>query len=191
MGSTGSGRLPRDDGGVEAMSTAYLVFVGLYLAGLVIRDGYELLKKAGRVDTRDSRVFATVFTSMCVMWVSWFGLGLLAPTRLPVPDALRWTGLGAVILGFVLAVGGMWQLKGVENIDHLVTAGLFSRIRHPMYVGFILWILGWSAYRGAPASLVGGLLGLLSIVWWRRLEEGELQSRYGQAYAQYRARTWF
>lgn len=173
------------------MGVVYLVAVGLYLAGLLIRDGYELLKKTGGVDTRDTRVFAAVFTSMCVMWASWFAMGLLDPTHLPVPDILRWAGVGAVVLGFGLALGGVWQLRGVENIDHLVTTGLFSRIRHPMYAAFILWILGWSIYQGAPATLAVGCLGVASILWWRHLEELELGSHYGDVYAEYRAGTWF
>jgi protein-S-isoprenylcysteine O-methyltransferase Ste14 len=90
-----------------------------------------------------------------------------------------------VVLGFGLALGGMWQLKGVENIDHLVTTGLFSRIRHPMYVGFILWILGWSAYQGAVATSALGVLGVLSVLWWRHLEEKSLWSSYGSVYAEY------
>jgi protein-S-isoprenylcysteine O-methyltransferase Ste14 len=85
----------------------------------------------------------------------------------------------------------MWQLNGVENIDHLVTTGRFSRVRHPMYVGFILWILGWSAYQGAVATSALGVLGVLSVVSWRRLEETVLLSSYGSVYAEYRARTWF
>ena len=173
------------------MGVAYFVAVGCYVAGLLIRDGYELLKKTGGVDTRDTRVFAAVFTSMCVMWVSWFAMGFLDPRHLPVPDVLRWAGLGAVVLGTGLAVGGVWQLRGVENIDHLVTTGLFSRIRHPMYAGFILWILGWSTYQGAPATLAVGSLGIASVLWWRHLEEGEMASRYGEDYAQYRRTTWF
>ena len=173
------------------MDVAYVVCVGLYVAGLLIRDAYELLKKTDRIDTRDTRVFAFVFTSMCVMWVSWFVMGVLDPTRLPVPDVLRWLGLGTVILGSVLAIGGVWQLRGVENIDHLVTNGLFARIRHPMYVGFILWILGWGVYQGAVVSLAVGSLGIASILWWRLLEERELGSQYGMAYAEYRTTTWF
>ncbi len=173
------------------MSSTYLVCTGLYLTGLLIRDVYEFLKKAGRIDTRDTRIFTVVFASMCVMWVSWFAMGFLDPARVLMPEALRLTGLGAVILGFILALGGMWQLKGVENIDHLVTKGLFSRIRHPMYVGFILLILGWSAYQGALRSLAVGSLGILSILWWLRLEERELLTSYGAAYAEYRASTWF
>jgi protein-S-isoprenylcysteine O-methyltransferase Ste14 len=169
---------------------AYVVLVGVYLVGLLVRDGYELLKKAGRVDTQDTRVFAMVFASMMLMWIAWFGMGLRDPTRVPVPELLGWIGLGAVVLGALLAVGGMWQLRGVENIDHLETTGLFSKIRHPMYVGFILWILGWGTYQGALASLAIGCLGVISIMWWRHLEEGELEARYGEVYAQYRAETW-
>jgi protein-S-isoprenylcysteine O-methyltransferase Ste14 len=173
------------------MSTAYVIFTGLYLAAVLIRDVYELLKKTRRIDTSAPRLFAVVFASMCVMWVSWFAMGFVDPTRVPMPQALRWTGLGAVILGFGLVLGGMWQLKGVENIDHLVTDGLFSRIRHPMYVGFVLLILGWSAYQGSVTSLAVGSLGMLSILWWRDLEERDMLSSYGAAYADYRARTWF
>jgi protein-S-isoprenylcysteine O-methyltransferase Ste14 len=169
----------------------YLIFAGLYLNGLLVRDVYETLKKAGRIDTADKRVFGVVFSSMIVMWVSWFAMGFLDPVRLPVPGTLRMIGLGAVVVGFGMAIGGMWQLKGVENIDHLVTTGLFSRIRHPMYAGFILWILGWSTYQGAATTLALGCLGILSVIWWRRLEETALLSAYGSVYAEYRVRTWF
>lgn len=48
--------------------------------------------------------------------------------------------LGLTALALVLAIGGLVQLRGLENIDHLVTTGLYSRIRHPMYVGFILFL---------------------------------------------------
>jgi protein-S-isoprenylcysteine O-methyltransferase Ste14 len=59
-----------------------------------------------------------------------------------------------------LAVGALIQLRGVENIKHMVTAGLFRKIRHPMYTGFILWIFGWSVYHGALLSLAIGLFGV-------------------------------
>ncbi len=172
------------------MDAAYLGAVALYVVGLAIRDVYELLKLRDRVDTTSTPVFAAVFTSMVVMWVSWFAAGMLAPVHLAVPAIVRWTGLSTVLLGVVLAVGGMWQLRGVENIDHLVTTGLFSKIRHPMYVGFALWIVGWCAFTGAVTSLLLAPFGLASVLWWRRLEESDLAERYGSVYAQYRAETW-
>jgi protein-S-isoprenylcysteine O-methyltransferase Ste14 len=173
------------------VSAGYIVAVGLFLGGLVVRDIYELLKKSGRIDTRNARVFALVFVSMCVMWIAWFGMGLLDPVRPDLPAALTWLGLAAVIVGWAVAIGGLWQLRALENVDHLVTTGLFSKIRHPMYVGFILWIVGWSVYQGVPLTLAIGSVGVISILWWRHLEETALESCYGRAYTEYRATTWF
>ena len=85
----------------------------------------------------------------------------------------------------------MIQLKGLENINHLVTTGLFSKIRHPMYDGFILWILGWAIYHGAVISLLVGFVGIGNILYRRRQEERELESNYVEVYLDYRKRTWF
>ena len=75
--------------------------------------------------------------------------------------------------------------------DHLVTSGLYSRIRHPVY-------------------LFGSIAGLASVlalqVWWILViavpleaitiirairEERVLLSVFGEEYARYRERTWF
>jgi hypothetical protein len=45
----------------------YLFFLAFYLVGMVIRHGYERLKKSDRVDTRNKVVFASVFAAMCMM----------------------------------------------------------------------------------------------------------------------------
>jgi len=173
------------------MNTDYLVLLGLYLGSLIIRTSYELLKKAGRVNPKSTIIFAVIFAVMCLMWVSWFTLCPLDPFRLALPDQVRWMGLGVVILGLGLAIGAMVQLRGVENINHLVTTGLFSKLRHPMYTGFILWILGWPIYHGAVISLVIGFVGIGNILYWRRLEEENLESWYGKDYRAYRQGTWF
>jgi protein-S-isoprenylcysteine O-methyltransferase Ste14 len=171
--------------------SVFIVAIILYLAGLLFRDGYEYLKKNRRLDPTNPRIFAATFTAMIVMWFSWFAMVWLDPARLALPAPVPWIGLAAFLLGLGLAVGGMWQLKGVENIDHLVTDGLFSRVSHPMYAGFVFWILGLSVFRGAAISFAIGCLGLVSILWWRRLEERELLASYGTEYAEYRDTTWF
>jgi protein-S-isoprenylcysteine O-methyltransferase Ste14 len=79
----------------------------------------------------------------------------------------------------------------VENVDHLVTTGLFAKIRHPMYAGFILWIVGWATTYGAFVSLAAGVLCIGNILYWRHLEEGALEACYGARYRDYRAGTWF
>jgi protein-S-isoprenylcysteine O-methyltransferase Ste14 len=113
------------------------------------------------------------------------------PTRLVLSGTLHSIGLGAWIIGLGLALGALIQLRGVENIDHLITTGLFSKFRHPMYLGFIFWIIGWVIYFGAIVSLVVGLVGIGNILFWRRLEEEKLDESYGEVYQKYRQGTWF
>jgi protein-S-isoprenylcysteine O-methyltransferase Ste14 len=173
------------------MNTDYQIFFGLYLFSLVIRTSYELLKKAGRVNPKNTVVFAVILVVMCVMWATWFSMCPLDPFPLALPSSVRWVGLAVLIVGLGLSIGALLQLKGVENIDRLVTTGLFSKIRHPMYAGFILWILGWAIYHGALLSLVVGFVGIGNILYWRRLEEAELELRHGEDYRSYRKETWF
>jgi protein-S-isoprenylcysteine O-methyltransferase Ste14 len=100
-------------------------------------------------------------------------------------------GLGVLLLGLAIAVTALIQLRGVENIDHLVTTGMFSKLRHPMYLGFILWIAGWIIFTGAGASLLVGAVAVGCILFWRHLEEEKLLSDYGEEYERYRKGTWF
>ena len=79
----------------------------------------------------------------------------------------------------------------LRQTNQAVTTGLYSRLRHPMYAGFVLWIAGWLLYHGALLSLVPGLIGVFNIVYWGRLEDDRLAKEYGQAYEDYRRLTWF
>ena len=172
------------------MNSTFLLVAGLCLIGLAIRSGYELLKKAGKVDTKNRAIFAVVFVAMCLMLASWPVMCPLDPWRIALPGIARGFGLGLVTVALALAVGGLVQLRGLENIDHLVTTGLFTRIRHPMYSGFILWIVGWVVCYGAGASFVVGVVCIGNILYWRRLEEGTLAAQYGEDYRAYRSQTW-
>lgn len=172
------------------MDSAYLILAGLCLIGLMIRNGYELLKKRGRADVENKVVFVVVFAAMVTMLATWPFVCALDPGRVVVPRGVRWVGLGMMAVGIALAMGGMIQLRGVENIAHLVTTGLFSRLRHPMYTGFILWIIGWVAVYGSMVSPVIGVVCIGSILYWRHLEECALESHYGDDYRIYRRGTW-
>lgn len=109
----------------------------------------------------------------------------LSDVRLKPPKRRRRTQ------GHLLAVGSAVQLRGVANIDHLVTTGLYSRLAHPMYAGFLLWIAGWVMAYGAVISLAVGLVATGCVLSWRRLEDVALESRFRENYRLYRRRTWF
>ena len=173
------------------MATDYIVVLILFLASLFARTGYELLKEKGKIRPENKLLFIITLVAMFVLWFSWFNLCPLDPWRMELPDTVRWIGFILFALGTLLFIGAFVQLRGLENIDHLVTTGLFAKMRHPMYVGFILWFVGWSVFNGAAASLAFGLVGCANILYWRRLEEARLQSHYGERYLQYRRNSWF
>jgi protein-S-isoprenylcysteine O-methyltransferase Ste14 len=173
------------------MGGSYLILVVIFLVCLFLRTGYELLKEAGKIDPENKLIFGLIFSTMCLLWVSWFSLCPLDPSPVNLPEVLRWIGLGLFIGGMIFAVGALVQLRGVENIKHLVTSGLFAKIRHPMYTGFVLWILGWSIYHNAILSLFVGLIGIANILYWRRLEEARLLAQHGDTYQAYQLTTWF
>jgi protein-S-isoprenylcysteine O-methyltransferase Ste14 len=173
------------------MDNGFLIPAVLFLLCLAIRSVYEFLKEARKINPESKPIFAFVFTSMCVLWVSWFSLCPSDPFPVDLPDSVRWTGLAIFVVGTILAIGALIQLRGVENIDHLVTTGLFRKLRHPMYVGFMSWILGWSIYHSAIVSLAIGVIGLASVLWWRHLEEARLEVQFGSSFLQYRITTWF
>lgn len=65
---------------------------------------------------------------MSTFLASWVFMCPNDPLRAYGSIAARWTGCGIALVGFCLPVGGVVRLKKVENIDHLVTTGLFA---HP------------------------------------------------------------
>ena len=173
------------------MHLQFWIFLGLCLVGLAIRTSYEVLKKQGKLDPRNKTVFAIVFFGMSLILSSWFFMGMADPWHVDIPAVFSWLGIALIVSGSVIAFAGVFQLRGLENIDHLVTDGVFARIRHPIYTGFILFILGWVTYFGALATLIVGVVAIINILYWRHLEENKLNSDYGEAFRQYRKHTWF
>ncbi|MGA9120230.1 MAG: isoprenylcysteine carboxylmethyltransferase family protein [Bacteroidota bacterium] len=173
------------------MNIDYSSLAIIFVTCLALRGMYERLKETHKINPENKPIFAVILTVMLILWSAWFSLCPLDPFQFELPEIIEWIGFGVFVAGLVLALGALIQLRGVENIDHLVTTGFFRKIRHPMYVGFIAWILGWSLFHSAVVSLAIGVVGIMSVLWWRHLEETRLRIQFGSAYEQYRMRTWF
>jgi protein-S-isoprenylcysteine O-methyltransferase Ste14 len=80
----------------------------------------------------------------------------------------------------------------VMPTQELLTDGPFRFCRNPMTLGAILAYLGMAvaARTVAGTALVVALAATL-LVYLRRLEEGELTARFGEAYLAYRRETPF
>ena len=109
---------------------------------------------------------------------------------------LPWyVGLGLVIVCAPLWIVARRQLGESFSLRpearRLVTHGLYSKFRHPVYVfgglawlGVLLVLLGWPA-------IVFWLIVVLIEVRRARGEERVLADTFGAEYEAYRRRTWF
>ena len=71
--------------------------------------------------------------------------------------------------------------------DHeLIRSGPYSIVRHPIYTGFLLAILGTVIYIGEMRGLVAFALAITGLKWKSLTEESLMQEQFGTQYADYK-----
>jgi protein-S-isoprenylcysteine O-methyltransferase Ste14 len=127
---------------------------------------------------------------------------------LPVPFVLvpllvpgKQTPTGWVLGGLLILIGEIIRMTGVaaagtvtrrrsRNVQRLVTYGIFSWMRNPLYVGnFLIWVgfvVGSGVLWFLPVAIALFAIEYHYIV---RYEEGVLESIFGAEYLEYKART--
>jgi protein-S-isoprenylcysteine O-methyltransferase Ste14 len=128
---------------------------------------------------------------MIVLWSSWFVLCSIDTHNINLPGIINYFGLLLVIVGGIIFLLALSTIKTLETYEgDLITSGIYSIIRHPMYLGFLLWSIGPPIYFEAFYSFLISLLLDINILFWRFLEEKELVKRY-PAYREYKLKTYF
>ncbi len=113
---------------------------------------------------------------------------------------LPWTpwriaGMAIAAPAFALFVVARIQLGRAFSVrakaNTLVTTGLYSRIRNPIYVFGGLFIASVFIWAHRPWWLLF-FVGLIPLQWARqRKEEQVLEAKFGDAYREYKRKTWF
>lgn len=109
--------------------------------------------------------------------------------------SLRAAGIALALASFVLLLTSRAQLGKSFSVTpqarELVSHGIYSRIRHPMYLFVDLTIVGITTALGIW-YLLAILLVLIPLqVRNARKESGLLLEKFGETYEQYRSQTWF
>jgi protein-S-isoprenylcysteine O-methyltransferase Ste14 len=110
-------------------------------------------------------------------------------------NATRYIGLTITVLAAVLFLTARYQLGESFSINpqakQLVTSGIYSRIRNPLYVFSMLMILGAViAYQQPVFLLIPAAIVVVQAIRAHR-EAKVLEAAFGDAYREYRKRTWF
>jgi protein-S-isoprenylcysteine O-methyltransferase Ste14 len=104
-------------------------------------------------------------------------------------------GMSVATAGYALWIAARLQLgksfTARAEARELITTGLYSKFRNPIYVFSTIGIFAIAlAMRWYADGIV--FLVLISIFQWvrARKEAAILEAKFGDAYRQYRARTW-
>lgn len=152
-----------------------------------------------------SRYYRLAYNGVAVVL---FGM-LMAYQRRMTPRLLWPVHLMLTALGWIMLVGGVlvallalrsynlaefsgWgylRRGGVPASSELSTQGLNARVRHPLYTGLLLLLLGFVLVNPTLPRLVFAGCSALYVLVGARLEEHKLLAHFGAAYARYRARV--
>jgi protein-S-isoprenylcysteine O-methyltransferase Ste14 len=126
-----------------------------------------------------------------------FLLGYLMPLSFTPISLLPYTGLAIAFIGFLMGFAAFNEFgKANTTLDphgsatQVVTSGIYRFTRNPIYLGFLLMIIGFPLVSG---SYWGMVMAPFFIATMNRLvigkEEAHLEKKFGEAYTSYKSRV--
>ncbi len=173
------------------MATLHTV---IYITWAVFWVSWVIAAASAKPGTRrDLRARGSTFAILAITFIVVRAVHPGAGTLTNVPIAVLGTAL--FLGGLSLAVwarvhlGRNWGMPmTTKDEPELVTSGPYSRIRHPIYSGILLAVLGTALAASLYALIPFGAL-TVRFVYSARVEEQTMQREFPDAYANYRART--
>ena len=174
---------------------AFIAFVGIVLirAAIMRKKGIKALV-FGATDKSDFILVPMVLAIAYTVLAKTFGLPMWEPLIKPFWENIipGWIGLalcGLAIIGFALTLASFGDSFRVgideENPDKLVTGGMFSISRNPIYVCFLMFFTGLFLIHRNIVIITAVILFALAIHRQVLREEKFLKSHYGAEYEAY------
>ncbi|MEK7217542.1 MAG: isoprenylcysteine carboxylmethyltransferase family protein [Patescibacteria group bacterium] len=112
-------------------------------------------------------------------------------------NLLKFIGITINIAGLVVwwsarfTLAKNWSMGfGKPKINQLVTHGIYSKIRHPIYWGINLTLTGLIILYPKYWFSVLGILIIVYFFYRMRVESGYLLEKLGEEYRNYKRKTW-
>lgn len=176
--------------------TLIVAVPAVILYWLLIHTFVRFWRRRGKCVTFTAVCFAIIVTMIAMFQLRGFLLSSDWGTNVAlVVIGLAGIAVSCWLLKLVLinlpfrVMFGIPEMNCVENKGHLITSGIYARIRHPRYLQMDLALMGCALIANYPASYVAFIVWLAGIRIVVLLEERELSTRFGDEYRDYRRRV--
>ncbi|MFB2875463.1 methyltransferase family protein [Floridanema aerugineum] len=129
---------------------------------------------------------------LIIYWWAIYDFSRLAKTE------TVWQVVGMIILVSAIAINqlairtlkGLFDCITIKPNHHLVTTGIYSQVRHPVYLSYVLFLVGYCTILQSFVSLV---ISVVSCTIWVKnrinIEEKMLIEKFGDRYQAYQHKT--
>jgi len=83
-------------------------------------------------------------------------------------------------------LGGLPEVRESSGPHPLAATGIRAHVRHPIYLGHLLEMLGWSLGSGLLVCCGLAVFAVITGAWMVVMEDRELKSRFGEGYQHYK-----
>ena len=83
-------------------------------------------------------------------------------------------------------LGGLPEVRPNHREQRLVTTGIRSRVRHPVYLAHLCEMIAWSSGTGLLVCWILTAFAVATGAVMIRREDAELEKRFGEAFTRYR-----
>jgi protein-S-isoprenylcysteine O-methyltransferase Ste14 len=174
------------------MEYKFLIAFLICLASYIFHTTTHALEHKGRSFEESKAMHTALSVVIFTGYIAWGLMVLWDPIKINVSGTVVfWLGMVMGVLGILLVIVSTVAKQGFGEIDHLITKGVYSRTRHPMYLGLILIHVGFPLGVGSLLTLSSIIIWIPLIVLWKHWEEENLEKKFGKEYSEYKRRTFF
>lgn len=169
----------------------YWILIGIILASLFFILPSWIISKLGMLENKRWRILVEIIGVLVL------GVVVLLIPFLPQPQLENFylqylLGIPLIIGGFILRFHAMYYFKNkntpleLKTPSKLITTGPYRLVRHPMYTGSLIFILGWFLLWGGIYTISLFPLFIIPLYGQARIEEKYiLEKEFAEEYEKY------
>jgi protein-S-isoprenylcysteine O-methyltransferase Ste14 len=174
-----------------------IVYMWLGVGGIWLLAAF-FTKRSARAQSWKSNVLqrALGLLAFFVGFTRYFQLTPLTRRFLPSSSAVACVGIALTLVGLSFAVwarfflGGNWSgIVTVKAHHTLVRSGPYALVRHPIYSGLLLALIGTAVVYNQVRCLLAAALVLAMLLLKIRIEERFMSEQFGSAYRDYKQKV--